>query len=435
VYTPHAPTTPSTDAYAHQYLARLSRGELGALPALGGLIACSTVFALLRPAFLSPANLANLVTQAATIGIIAMGLVFVLLLGEIDLSVGYTSGVCGAVAARLAGTGWLPWYVAVAGALLTGAAIGTTLGLLVVRTRMPSFIVTLAALLGLQGVALLLIGGGINISIQDKALLAIANGDVTPALGWLFWVAGVAMYVMIEFRRKRKGVHHRGAAADPMPVIAWRISLVTVLSAVMVFVLNLERSPHPDIATLRGVPIVVPVTAALIMWWTFVLRRTAYGRRLYVAGRDHAAHRPSPDAINVARLRRSAFVICSLMAALGGVVAVSHANSVDANTGGINVLLYAIAAAVIGGTSLFGGTGRVVGAVLGGTLMAVIDNGMALLGLSAGVKYIVACVFLLLAAGLDVLPRLRAADTLPAAGRDDRERSLGASSNDRATNA
>lgn len=404
------PYAPSVELHLRRYISRVSQGELGALPALTGIIAFGCLFAVLRPRFLTPENLANLLTHAATIAIIAMGLVFVMLLGEIDLSVGYTSGACGAVAALLVTNEQMPWYVAVTAALLTGLAIGLILGLLVAKARMPSFIVTLAALLGLQGVVLLELSGGSNISIHDGAMLQIANGNLDPAVGWPLWAVGMVGYVMIEFRRKRKGLHHRTAAPDPMPLIIWRIAAVTVVSAIIVYVLDQERSPHPETVSLKGVPVLIPVTAALVMWWTFILRRTTYGRRIYELGRNRNAS--STPGVNVVRIRVSAFVICSLMAAFGGVVAVSRAYSVDANTGGINVLLYAIAAAVIGGTSLFGGRGRAVDAVLGGTLMAVIDSGMALLELSAGVKYILICTFLLIAVALDTAHR-----PIPAADR------------------
>jgi D-xylose transport system permease protein len=396
-----------------RYFARLVTGEMGALPALTGLVLFSVVFALLRPSFLSVSNLANLFVQGAAVVIIAMGLVFVMLLGEIDLSVSYTSGVGGATLAVLVAKGGLPWYAALALALLVGITIGLGLGLLVTKTRVPSFVVTLAALLGLQGVALLLIGDGANISVDDSTILSIANSTVAPTVSWLLWAGGLAVYVMIEVRRKRKGLHHR-QSVDPAALIIWRLGVAAVLSAVTVYLLNQERSPNPQVASLKGVPIVVPIIAVMIILWTFVLRRTAYGRRLYQVGRNREAARQA--GINVDRIRVSAFVICSAMAVAGGVIGVSRAHSVDSATGGINVLLYAVAAVVFGGTSLFGGKGRVLDAVLGGALMAVIDNGMGLMGYSAGVKYIVTCVLLLLAAGLDVFSRSREAASGAAPG-------------------
>jgi D-xylose transport system permease protein len=174
-----------------------------------------------------------------------------------------------------------------------------------------------------------------------------------------------------------------------------------------VYFLNLERSQNPLRVSLRGVPIVVPLILVLLLIWTFVLSRTAYGRHMYAVGGNQEAARRA--GINVERIRVSAFIICSSMAAVGGIVAASRANSVDPNTGGSNILLYSVGAAVIGGTSLFGGKGRVLDAVLGGAVVAVIDNGMGLMGYSAGVKLVVTGIVLLAAAGIDALSRRRAA--------------------------
>jgi D-xylose transport system permease protein len=174
-------------------------------------------------------------------------------------------------------------------------------------------------------------------------------------------------------------------------------------------VLNLERSRNAALVSLKGVPIVVPLIVILLIVWTFVLRRTAYGRHIYAVGGNAEAARRA--GINVDRIRISAFVICSFMASLGGIIAASRANSVDPNTGGSNVLLFAVGAAVIGGTSLFGGKGRALDALLGGAVVAVIENGMGLMGYSAGVKFVVTGLVLLLAAGVDALSRKRAAAT------------------------
>lgn len=198
----------------------------------------------------------------------------------------------------------------------------------------------------------------------------------------------------------------RGLSAEPIAITGIRVGVLAVAVGLAVFVLNQERSRNVVISSLKGVPIVVPVLVVLLLVGTFVLRRTPYGLSLYAVGGNREAARRA--GINVDRVRISAFVICSTMAAIGGIVAASRANSVDSNTGGSNVLLYAVGAAVIGGTSLFGGKGRVLDAVLGGAVVAVIDNGMGLMGYSAGVKYVVTGVVLLLAAGVDALSRRRA---------------------------
>ncbi|MFC4063156.1 sugar ABC transporter permease [Planomonospora corallina] len=403
-----AAPAPSIGANLRGYAERVRGGDMGALPAVFGLVVLCTVFSILRPSFLTPGNFANLFTQGAAVTVIAMGLVFVLLLGEIDLSAGFASGVCAAVLAIMLTEQGLPWYAAVAAAILTGVVIGTVLGTLVAKLGIPSFVVTLAAFLGFQGLVLLLVKGGTNISIRDETILAIANKYVPPALGWGLLAACVAAYAALQLLRARKRAG-RGLAADPLSLIAVRVGALAVLGGLAVYVLNLERSRNAAVVSLKGVPIVVPIIVVLLVVLTFVLRRTGFGRHLYAVGGNAEAARRA--GINVDRMKIAAFMICSTMAAVGGIIAASRASSVDPNTGGSNVLLYAVGAAVIGGTSLFGGKGRVLDAILGGAVVAVIENGMGLMGYSSGVKYIVTGSVLLLAAGVDALSRKRAAAT------------------------
>ncbi|MEV6029973.1 ABC transporter permease [Nonomuraea sp. NPDC052116] len=387
------------------YVERVRGGDMGALPAVLGLVVLCTVFAVARPAFVTSINFANLFTQGAAITLIAMGLVFVLLLGEIDLSAGFASGVCAAVLAVTLTSLGLPWYVCALAAIVTGVIIGTVLGTLVAKVGIPSFVVTLAAFLAFQGLVLVLVQEGTNISIRDSVIVAIANKNLAPWLGWVLYAAGVAVYAAVQLLRARKRTK-RGLVADPMSLIAARVGALAVLAGLAVYVLNLERSRNPALVSLTGVPIVVPIILVLLVAWTMVLRRTAFGRHIYaVGGNTEAARRAG---IPVDRIRISAFVICSSMAAIGGIVAASRASSVDPNTGGSSVLLYAVGAAVIGGTSLFGGKGRVLDAVLGGAVVAVIENGMGLMGYGASVKYLVTGSVLLLAAGVDALARKRA---------------------------
>jgi D-xylose transport system permease protein len=394
-------------AYARNYAARIRGGDMGALPAVLGLIVLCIGFAIARPAFLSAVNFANLLAQGAAIIAIAMGLVFVLLLGEIDLSAGYASGVCAAVLAVLLTENHWPWYLCILGALATGAVIGTLLGVLVAKVGIPSFVVTLAGFLAFQGLVLLLIKGGTNISVTDEKIKAInADGKLPPVLGWVLFVVAVAGFAAVQLIRRRNRAK-RGLVVEPLSIIAVRVGVLAVIGGVAVYVLNLERSRNPAVVSLRGVPDVVLILGVILVIWTFVLGRTAYGRHIYAVGGNREAARRA--GINVDRIRISAFVICSMMAAVGGIIAASRANSVDPNTGGSNVLLYSVGAAVIGGTSLFGGKGRVLDAVLGGALMAVIDNGMGLMGYSAGVKFVFTGFVLLVAAGVDALSRRRAA--------------------------
>jgi D-xylose transport system permease protein len=399
------PTVAST---VRDYIARIRGGDLGALPAVLGLVVLCAFFGIMRPAFFSEGNFANLFTQGAGVAVIAMGLVFVLLLGEIDLSAGFAAGVCAAVLAQAVAVRGFPWYVAVLAALATGVVIGLILGFLVAKVGIPSFVVTLAAFLAFQGTVLLLIKGGTNISISDDVIVAIENNNLPPWLGWALVVlagGGYAAVQLLSHSRRQA----RGLVVEPIAIPLARIAGLVLVLGGAVYFLNLERSINPAFNSLKGVPIVVPIIGILLIVWTFVLRRTAYGRHIYAVGGNREAARRA--GINVDRIRISVFVICSFMAAIGGIILASKGRSVDPNTGGSNVLLYAVGAAVIGGTSLFGGKGRVLDAVLGGAVIAVIDNGMGLMELSSGQKFVFTGSVLLLAAGVDALSRRRAAAT------------------------
>jgi D-xylose transport system permease protein len=409
--TPPAPPAARTvpvGAYARDYLNRILGGDVGSLPAVLGLLVLCVLFAYFRPAFATVGNFANLFLQGAAVAVIAMGLVFVLLIGEIDLSAGFASGVCAAVLASLLTWQGQPWYLAVGAALATGAAIGVTLGFLVAKVGIPSFVVTLAGFLAFQGVLLMVIRGGTIIPVRDQVVLAIVNRNLSPVLGWAFAAVCVVGFAAVELLRQWRRMA-RGLVAPPVLVVLLRIAAVSAVLCLAVFLLNLERSRNPAIVSLKGVPIVVPLVAALLVVGTFVLNRTQFGRYLYAVGGNREAARRA--GINVDVIRIAAFVICSTMAAVGGVIAASRGNSVDATTGGSDVLLLAVGAAVIGGTSLFGGKGRLVSAVIGGAVVAVIDNGMGLMGYEAGHKLVVTGLVLLLAAGVDALSRRRAVAT------------------------
>ncbi|GAB3676619.1 ABC transporter permease [Actinocorallia lasiicapitis] len=380
--------------YAREYASRVADGELGTLPAAIGLVGFGAIFTLISPGFLSAANLANLITQGAGIGVMAMGLVFVLLLGEIDLSVACAGGLCGVVLAL--SLTWLPAYAALPFALLTGTAIGLSLGLLISRTRIPPVIATLAALLGLQGLTLVLLNNGQAIAIKDPQILAIINTNLAPVTSWLTWALGLTAYALLEIQRKHRGSHHR-PIVEPVGLAVWRIVLAGGISAAIVYALTLERSPDPATVSLRGVPLVVPIVAALIVGWSYVLRRTAFGRRLTAAGAA-AFH----DRADIEGLRVAAYAICSTLAALGGIIAVSRFQSAGSETGSVAVLLSAVAAAIIGGASLSGGRGRVQGAVLGACVVIVVDNGLARVTDQAGIRHMVLCLFVLVAAIIDI---------------------------------
>jgi D-xylose transport system permease protein len=405
---PEVPGSVSRPLSAHigDYFGRVRGGDMGSLPAVLGLIVLCVAFGILRPVFLSSGNFANLFTQGSQVTVIAMGLVFVLLLGEIDLSAGFASGLCAALMCVLLTDHHWPWYLSVLVAIGTGVVIGFVLGILVAKIGIPSFVVTLAAFLAFQGVVLLLLTGGKNISVFDDTIIAIENKNMPVWLGWAMVAACVVGYAVVQLLRLRSR-SSRGLGTDPLSLVGIRVGTVAVIAGLAVYFLNRERSRNPLFSSLKGVPIVVPILLILLLIWTFVLGRTIYGRHIYAVGGSKEAARRA--GINVDRIRISAFMICSTMAAIGGIVAVSRARSVDPNTGGSNILLYAVGAAVIGGTSLFGGKGRVIDAVIGGAVVAVIDNGMGLMGYNAGVKNIVTGLVLLLAAGVDALSRRRAA--------------------------
>ena len=384
------------------YLARIKSGDMGALPGVLGLVALCVVFGAMSDVFLTPGNFANLLTQAASVTVIAMGLVFVLLLGEIDLSAGYASGVCGAVLVILITNHGYAWWLALLISIVVGALLGFVIGNLVSKLGIPSFVVTLASFLGFQGLLLLLAGEGGTIRIDNKNILAVQNNNLSPSLSWAFFLAVSVIYVLVGLARinsRRKA----GLKSELKKLWVIKTASLLVIGALAVFVLNKERSNNPDLVSLKGTPYVVPVILFLLVAGTFVLGRTAYGRHIYAVGGNAEAARRS--GINVKNIRTSAFVICSSFAAIAGMLFASRQNSISPTTGGSSTLLYAVGAAVIGGTSLFGGKGKMRDAVLGGLVVAVIDNGMGLLGYAAGIKFIVTGIVLLISAGVDAISR------------------------------
>lgn len=386
----------------HDYWSRIKAGDIGSLPAVLGLVALCIVFGSMSSVFLTPGNFANLLTQAAAVIVIAMGLVFVLLLGEIDLSAGYTAGVTGAVLVILITNHDVPWYFALLAAIFVGVVLGFGLGTLVARLGIPSFVVTLAAFLAFQGILLLLAGEGGTIRVEDKTILAVENSNLTPTLSWLFFITVSSIYVLVGLNRMNS---RRKAGLKTELIKLWILKTagLLVITGLAVFALNVERSNNPDLVSLKGIPYVVPVILLILVIGTFVLSRTAFGRHIYAVGGNAEAARRA--GINVKRVRIAAFMICSGLSAIAGMIFASRQNSVSPTTGGSSTLLYAVGAAVIGGTSLFGGKGKLRDAILGGLVVAVIDNGMGLLGYAAGIKFIVTGLVLLVSAGVDAISR------------------------------
>ena len=387
------------------YWSQVKAGNIGSLSSVLGMVSLFVLFTLLEPGTFNTAlNFANLLNQAAAVIFISMGLVFVLLLGEIDLSAGFAAGTAAAVLATGLADG-LAWPVAVVACLLTGAVIGLSIGLLVALLRIPSFVVTLAAFLALQGVMLIIIGTGGTIPVRNDVILQIMNSNLPPWGGWVF--VGVTMLLWIGVGLYGRRQRARSGLPTGSAVIFWGSTLVlAALLTVLVLVLNIERSVNPEVTSIRGVPIIVPFATIFLVGLTFLLARTRFGRHVYAVGGSAEAARRA--GINVARVRITCFVICSSMAAVAGILLASRDNSVSPTTGGAQTLLFAVGAAVIGGTSLFGGRGRVSSAVLGGLVIAIIANGLPLITSESGIQFVVTGLVLLLAASVDAISRRRA---------------------------
>jgi D-xylose transport system permease protein len=409
------------------YFGRIKGGDVGSLPAVLGLVVLVVIFSVLEGStFFTALNFANLLNQGTAIIVLAMGLVFVLLLGEIDLSAGFAAGTCAAVlAVSLTKWGWA-WPLALVAALLTGLVIGLLIGLLVARLGIPSFVVTLAAFLGLQGVMLLIIGDGGTIPVQSDVLLAIMNKNMPVWAGWVLWLIVSAGYALVSLRAitNRRKV---GLPATSTSVWAAKVLSIAVLLGIAVYLLNTQRQivrpgksvcvtlgppnePIGCIPVIQGVPWAVLVVLVLLVVLTFVLGRTAFGRHVYAVGGNAEAARRA--GISVSGIKIACFMICSFLAAIAGILLASRDNSVSPTTGGAQTLLYAVGAAVIGGTSLFGGRGRVMDAIIGGLVVAVIANGLPLITQQSGIQYVVTGLVLLVAASVDALSRKRSSGAL-----------------------
>ncbi len=388
------PATQTLNAYARRWWANVRGGELGSLPIVVGLIVIAIIFQSQNDRFLTAGNFVNLMVQTAPYAVIAMGVTFALLLGEIDLSIGFVSGVGGVLTAILLtpdGNVMPTWLVLVI-VLGAGIAIGTFHGLIITKLGVPSFVVTLAGLLAWNGVVLLLIGSKGTVILQNDFVIGIANNFLPDATAWILAIICVALYAAVLLTRQRSR-RAAGLELDPILIVALRIGALAVALGILVYLANQDR----------GVPYVALVVAALFVFWTFVLNRTRFGRHIYAVGGNAEAARRA--GINVDNVRIACFAIVSLMAVIGGIILASRLRSVDTNTGGGQALLYPIAAAVIGGTSLFGGRGTMKAALLGAIVMLGIDNGLGLLGLSSGTKFVLTGGVLLLAVTVDSISR------------------------------
>jgi D-xylose transport system permease protein len=388
------PPRETVQAYARRWWVDVKSGELGSLPIVVGLIIIAIVFQTQNDRFLTAGNFVNLIVQTAPYALIAMGVTFVLLLGEIDLSIGFVSGVGGVmVALLLAPDGnQISTTPALILCALAGLGIGVFHGLIITKIGVPSFVVTLAGLLAWNGVVLLLIGSRGTVILQNDFVIGLANDFIAPGVAWILVVVCVGLYAAVQGVRLRSR-QKAGLANDPLVIVILRIAALAAVLSVVVALANSDR----------GLPYVALLVGALYIVWTYVLDRTRFGRHIYAVGGNQEAARRA--GINVDNVKIACFALCSLMAVVGGIVLASRLRSVDTNTGGGQALLYPIAAAVIGGTSLFGGRGTMKAALLGALVMIGIDNGLGLLGLSSGTKFVVTGGVLLLAVTVDSISR------------------------------
>ncbi|MDO8105826.1 ABC transporter permease [Isoptericola sp. b441] len=397
-----APAATSVGEYLGLAWRRIKGGETGVLPVVGGLILVSVLFQALDGHFLTAGNLVNLLVQAAVFALLSMAEVFVLLLGEIDLSVGFVAGIGAVVLAWLARPqfGW-PWWAAIGAALVATTLIGLLHGTLITRIGLPSFVVTLGGLLFWQGVMLFVLGNGGSIQIQDPVLNAITSGTLSRPLGWALMLVVVAVFGVVVWRRdaRRRG---SGLVAPPGALTLAKIAALLVGGAGLILLANADRGM---LAPVYGLPWVVVLVLGVLVVWAYLLGRRRFGLYVYAVGGNAEAARRA--GINLARIRTAGFVLSSLTAGIAGIVYASRLRSISTSLDGGTLVLYAVAGAVIGGTSLFGGRGKALHGVLGGLVIAAIDNGMGLLGFSAAAKYVVTAVVLLVAVTIDAVARRR----------------------------
>jgi D-xylose transport system permease protein len=399
VTAPPAPESPAAHRdtigeYARRWWTDVKGGELGSLPIVVGLVLIAIIFQTQNDRFLTAGNFVNLLLQTAPYAVIAMGVTFALLLGEIDLSIGFVSGVGGVLTAILLTPDGNQLPTAVVAVLVLGAglAIGTFHGLIITKVGVPSFVVTLAGLLAWNGVVLLLIGSRGTVILQNDTVIGLANDFLAPEAAWILAAVCVALYVGVLLREVRMR-RRAGLEIDPTAIMVLRVVGLAIALAVVVAVANQDR----------GLPYAALVVAGLFIVLSYMLNRTKFGRHIYAVGGNAEASRRA--GINVDNVKIACFALCSLLAVIGGIILASRLRSVDTNTGGGQALLYPIAAAVIGGTSLFGGRGTMKAAILGALVMLSIDNGLGLLGLSSGTKFVLTGGVLLLAVTVDSISR------------------------------
>jgi D-xylose transport system permease protein len=373
-------------------LRRVLQGDLVSVRVVVVLAIIWAIFQIQNDRFLSATNLTNLFLQITATGLISVGIVYVLLLGEIDLSVGAVSGLAAAAMAVLnVKHGWSP-YTAIAAGILVGTIIGLVQGFFFTQFGIPSFVVTLAGLLTWQGALLEVLGGTGTVNITNAKITGLANQFYSDSVGWIVAVIVIGGYAGVNVWAWRKRVASR-LADQALGGMIVRIGVVAVAVITAVWVMNSDR----------GVPLAVLILLAFVAGGEYVARRTTFGRHVYAVGGNAEAARRAGIPVN--RVRLAVFAIAGTMAAIGGILGASRLLAVNQSSGGSDLLLLAIAGPVIAGTSLFGGRGSVWSALLGALVIGSISNGMDLLALQSSVKFMVTGGVLLAAVVIDALAR------------------------------
>ena len=375
-------------------LSALARSNSSMLPVIASLLVIGVFFELESSYFLSPTNLSNLAVQVTIVGAVALGEVLVLLLGEIDLSLGSISGVAAAILGVMITNNGVPWWSAIIVMIVAGAVMGAFQGVWIGVLRVPSFVVTLAGLLAFLGMQLEILGPNGTLTLSEPHLLALTADNVSKPAGWLVAFVAVAVYSAAVLRRRRKrrtlGLRSGRVGAD----VAKACGVVLILALVV-----------GSLNAARGIPVAFAVLVALIalVWW--VTRRTIGGKYLFAVGGDAEAARRA--GIRLRAIRTATFTAAGVLGAVAGLLAASYNHSAGTLTGGGTLLLEAIGAAVIGGCSLFGGRGTAWAALFGALVLAGVGNGLDLTNHSAPTKYIVEGTIVLLAVSFDTLMRRR----------------------------
>jgi D-xylose transport system permease protein len=401
------PPDASFNEYVTVWFKRVRSGESGVLPVVAGLVVIIIIFQIERSRFLSALNLVNLLQQSAQFIVLGMAEIFVLLLGEIDLSLGYSGAVGAAVMTILAYPPInLGWGFAILGGLATTAGIGFIQGQIISRLRLPPFVVTLAGLLFWEGFLIWVINNqspsnGGSIRIDNPTIYNIVNGNLSLTAGWIALAVGLVLFAVGSVSRDRRR-RASGLVAPPLSLTLAKVAGVSVAGVVLVAICSVNRAAFTG-ATVQGVPWVVPIVIAVVVAWTFLLGRTRFGRYVYAIGGNREAARRA--GINVHRVRVLAYTLAGLTAAMAIIILDSRTGGANTDIDGGQTVLYGVAAAVIGGTSLLGGRGKMVHALLGGLVIATIYNGMGLLSLSADIQFMITALVLLAAVIVDAVSR------------------------------